>query len=327
MANGHFVISLDFELYWGLFDCRQLEEYGPNILGVRNSIPAMLEVFNDYNIKATFATVGFLFAKNKDELTRFIPPTKPTYNNQGLSPYIHEINNTGDNEKDDPYHFGYDLLELIRKFNHEIACHTFCHYFVSEPGQTTDQFDVDLKAAISIAKHKSIDLTSIVFPRNQYSDEYLNICRMNGIKCFRGTEQSWLYRSRSYEKESQIRRALRLVDAYVNLSGHHGYTKDYMTSHTPINIPSSRFLRPFNPSLSFLDGFRLKRIKNGMKHAAKNNLTYHLWWHPHNFGLHLNDNIKFLKNILDYYKSLQKQFGFQNLTMNQLSNQLIKNGE
>ena len=42
---GAFVISLDFELFWGVRDSKSLADYGANILGVRQAIPAMLELF------------------------------------------------------------------------------------------------------------------------------------------------------------------------------------------------------------------------------------------------------------------------------------------
>ena len=33
----------------------------------------------------------------------------------------------GNNEMDDPYHYGMSLINLIRKENHEISTLTFCH--------------------------------------------------------------------------------------------------------------------------------------------------------------------------------------------------------
>lgn len=43
--SGGFVISLDFELHWGVRDHRSVDEYRPNLLGVRQALPAMLELF------------------------------------------------------------------------------------------------------------------------------------------------------------------------------------------------------------------------------------------------------------------------------------------
>ena len=75
--KGKLVISLDFELLWGMRDKRTISNYGKNILGGRMAISKMLEVFTEFDISATFATVGFLFAKDKEELLTFSPESKP----------------------------------------------------------------------------------------------------------------------------------------------------------------------------------------------------------------------------------------------------------
>ena len=44
MKNSKFVISLDFELHWGVFDAYG-DKYNDNILGARQAIPEILELF------------------------------------------------------------------------------------------------------------------------------------------------------------------------------------------------------------------------------------------------------------------------------------------
>ena len=56
---GIFTISLDFELHWGVHDQRPLAAYARNLLGAREAIPRMLELFDA--IALTWATVGLLF--------------------------------------------------------------------------------------------------------------------------------------------------------------------------------------------------------------------------------------------------------------------------
>ena len=65
---GTLIVSLDFELFWGMLDVCKLEDYRDNVLGGRKAIPQMLELFEKYGIHATWATVGFLFAENYEEL-------------------------------------------------------------------------------------------------------------------------------------------------------------------------------------------------------------------------------------------------------------------
>ena len=52
-----------------------------------------------------------------------------------------------------------------------------------------------------------------------------------------------------------------------------------------------------------------------LTYAAKKGLVYHLWWHPHNFGDHTEDNLAFLKMILDRYPMLKKAYGMESLNM------------
>ena len=67
--------------------------------------------------------------------------------------------------------------------------------------------------AIQVGKEKGIPLTSLIFPRNQVNDTYLNLIKDLGIISYRGTEKSWLYQAKNFEQESSFRRALRLIDA------------------------------------------------------------------------------------------------------------------
>src|SRR5262245_13071649 len=60
-AFGALVISLDFELHWGVRDKRPVDgSYRENLLGAREAIPRMLDLFEEFGIAATWATVGFL---------------------------------------------------------------------------------------------------------------------------------------------------------------------------------------------------------------------------------------------------------------------------
>lgn len=324
--TGKFVISLDFELFWGVRDKRTIENYGTNILGVQLAIPAMLSLFDKYGVKGTFSTVGFLFAKNKEELLASCPEMKPQYKEANLSPY-NSFDTVGHNEQDDPYHFGYSLLQQIKEKNHhEIGTHTFCHYYCLEPGQTPETFRQDLLAAKKIAATHGIVVRSLVFPRNQFNEEYLSVCREVGIDSYRGNPASWLYAGRNKNDESLLRRAFRFADTYLNLTGHHCHTKEYVMSSLLLNIAASRFLRPFSPKLAILDGLRLRRIKRAMLHAAKHKKLFHLWWHPHNFGVNLQQNINFLEKILQYYEQLQRDYQFSSITMSGLTDEISKKG-
>lgn len=327
MKNGKFVVSLDFEIFWGVRDTVNVGKYKNNLLAVHKVIPLMLQMFKKYNIHATFATVGFLFSENKEELISNVPDKKPQYSNRNLSPYEEHFNYVGENESVDLLHFGSSLIEQIKKEKHEIGSHTFSHYYCLEKGQTKEDFRQDLLSAKKIASPKGIELKSLVFPRDQYNKEYLDICKEMGFISFRGNERSKLFSSKTQGKFLFLRRPFRLLDSYFNLSGHNCYSSEEMKNETLINIPSSRFLRPHNKKLNALENLRLKRIKNSMTYAAKNKLAFHLWWHPHNFGNNISTNFSFLEKILLHYQNLNGQYHFESVSMSDLANELINSNE
>ncbi|RYY99685.1 MAG: polysaccharide deacetylase [Chitinophagaceae bacterium] len=316
MQFGKLVISLDFELYWGVRDTISLDMYRANILGEQTVIPRLLETFGKYDVRATFAVVGFLFFEKKEELLRHVPAQIPHYQDPAFSPYEGYFDGLGANWKEDPYHFCPHLIALIREQpQHELATHTYSHYYCLEPGQTAADFEADLGMAIEVAAREGIRFETLVFPRNQYNNDYLEVCRRHGINCVRSNESSWIYEPRNRKQETLMRRGLRLLDTYVPLSGNHAWDLRSIPPDLPVNVPSSAFLRPYLPQLAFLEKMRLARIKRSMTHAAQNGLVYHLWWHPHNFGIHQNENFAFLEEILKHYRHLHAVYGFESVTM------------
>ena len=115
-----------------------------------------------------------------------------------------------------------------------------------------------------------------------------------------------------------VQRAIRLIDAYLNLSGHNTYDFINCIRNKPFNFPASRFLRSYSKRLAFLDGLRLRRIKKAMDDAAINNKIFHLWWHPHNFGINTIENINFLSKIMEHYNHLKKKYSMSSLNMGEL---------
>ncbi|MCR9263395.1 MAG: polysaccharide deacetylase family protein [Flavobacteriaceae bacterium] len=329
--NGSLVISLDFELLWGVRDKKTIASYGQDIENVKYVIPRLLKVFADYDVKATFSTVGFLFAHNKEELLTYVPQEKPTYINKNLSPYNGHFDLLEESSLTDPYHYAPELITQIKSDQrHSLGTHTFSHYYCLESGQTLDQFKADIVSAKRIAENNGIQLQSIVFPRNQCNIDYLNVCQELGIASYRGNEKSWAFegnRNKTGRLWMYGRRLGRGLDAYFNIFGHHCYTWDELRFKDPIyNLPSSRLLRSYSKKLGFLEFLKIRRIKKSMKHAAKHNKVFHLWWHPHNFGSNMDQNFKNLEKILTMYQALNKKYGFMSHSMESLVEKLEKDG-
>src|SRR5439155_23877914 len=131
------------ELDWGVRDSRTFRKYGDNLLGVRQAVPAILELFERYEIHATWATVGFLFCRTRAELLAAAPSLRPAYEDPKLDPY-RAMEEIGECEDTDPFHYAASLIALIRRRRfQEIASHTFSHYYCLEPGQDAGCFEED----------------------------------------------------------------------------------------------------------------------------------------------------------------------------------------
>ncbi|NNJ74067.1 MAG: polysaccharide deacetylase family protein [Anderseniella sp.] len=311
--GGSLCISLDFELMWGVRDKRTTDQYGANITGGRDAVRQMLDMFHRNDIRATWATVGLLFCETKEEMLASLPEQQPTYTDQMLSNYTY-LDEVGENEAKDPYHFAPSLVAQIKACpGQEVATHTFSHYYCLEPGQTRAQFAADLDAAIKVAAKHQITFKSIVFPRNQYDESSIAECTRRGISIYRGNETSWMYRPGARADQTLARRAIRLTDSYVNLSGTN--TSSVNTNMAVANVRSSRFLRPYSRRFRNLEPLRLSRITAAMTAAARHGETFHIWWHPHNMGANQSENLDTLRRIIDHFITLRCEHGMCSLAM------------
>lgn len=313
--NGIFLISLDFELHWGPFE-RYPQDYVSFFRSTREGILRTLELFREYEIHATWATVGMLFSSTKEELVEFTPSLKPNYTQPNLSSY-NIFDQVGNSEEEDPSHFAKSLIEQIKKTpNQEVGSHTFSHYFACEEGQDLEAFEADYMAAENIARKNKIELRSLVFPRNQVNFRYLPFLASRNVLTIRSNPKAWFYDfSQSSEKFNSLKyRLMRACDLVLPISNTL-FERGKVEENVPLMIPASRFLRPYKKRDYFLNTLKLKRVKNEMLSAAKSQRNYHLWWHPHNFGHELDANIKYLKSILEHYNFLKEKYGFQSLSM------------
>ena len=323
MKKAALLVSLDFEMFWGVRDLYTLEARKDNLMQVRSAVSRILELFERYEVHATWATVGLLFTRSRKEMMAAIPEIRPSYAQARLSPYP-ELETVGENEQGDPFHYGSSMIRKIRDTPHqEIGTHTFSHYYCLEDGQTETQFRADLETAIDLAAKWDIDLRSLVFPRNQVNDAYLGTLRQLGIQSYRGASSHWIYRPRKREAENQFRRALRLIDAFVNLSGHHTLSYDELRQGPPFNFAASRLLREFNPSLGIFEPLRMRRICSGLDYAAKTGRVYHLWCHPEELASNQDRNMAALKTVLERFARLRDRGQMESFTMAELSHRML----
>ncbi|MBR9789253.1 MAG: hypothetical protein GYB40_15105 [Vibrionaceae bacterium] len=312
--SGTFCISLDYELIWGMHDCIT-EDYLVNISKANEAAKAIFDKLNKFDVKCTWAIVGLAALKGNEELLNVMSSgVKFNYFDEELNS-ISRIESLS-NMKSCFLRFDKLFDCICEHKNHEVASHTFSHLYLLETSSPVKDFKVDhdlFSSNLSLSE----GLKSVVFPRNQYTNEVINSLSDMGYTHFRGNQRNWIYKPRSGEQTSFILRVFRYLDSFVNISGHNSYSHDELVSeHRVKNVPASFFLRPSVNSV--VDYFMLKRIKKSMTYSARNNKVFHLWWHPHNFGKNLESNLRNLNSILVHYIYLKEKYNYKTLQMKEL---------
>lgn len=307
--SGTLIVSLDFELYWGMQDVRPLEAYRENVLGGRAAVPRLLALFRAHGVHATWAVVGLLLADDAADARRRLPDVPPAYANPARNACRLLDGDLPDREPD--CFFAGDLVARIAaEPGMELASHTFSHYYCREPGQTVDRFRDDMAAALAVAREHGYALTSAVLPRNECEGPYIAALADLGFTAYRGEEDDWIHRR---VKPRPLMRLLRLADVYLPLTGQRGFTP--RREHGVWNLAGTRMFKPIFPPLRPLEGLKLWRLKRHMRHAAKHGEVCHIWWHPHNVGVRTEAHLLQLEDIFSYYETLRDRYGMRSLNM------------
>jgi peptidoglycan/xylan/chitin deacetylase (PgdA/CDA1 family) len=315
--SGIFTISLDFELHWGVFDKKDRMARKACYQNTLQLIKPMLDMFTQYGVHVTWATVGSLFAKDEAEWKALKPTIEPSYGNAVYSAYKWAEEN-GLAAEHTWAHFAPEEVQAILQYpGQELGTHTFSHYYCMEPQTTPEAFAADLRAAKKAAEKFGVNPISLVFPRNQFNTDYLKICYAEGIRAVRSNPNNWFWTPVANEGNSLMRKIFRTGDGYMQMGNRTSYPLSSIqaASGEPLQLPASRLLRSWSPKYGFTNTLRMRRLLQEMTDAAKRKECYHLWWHPENFGDYPKENMEDLKTILQHYQWCQQQFGMESWNM------------
>jgi hypothetical protein len=320
---GALVISLDFELHWGMRDHvdRQSPTYG-ELAPSRQTVAELAELFAGRGIRATWATVGLLFGSTAAEVEGCLPERRPSYRRPELDPYVEPI---GADEEGDPEHLAGSLVRLLAGTpGQEVASHTFSHFYCLEEGQGDQDLAADLAAAQAIAGIHGLRLTSLVLPRNQWDPRYAPTVLAAGFTCIRGPQPGWAHTSRPQGGQSRLRRAVRLADTYGGVHPPPTLAWGAVRGRDGLcDVPASAFLRPYAPGRKRLQPLQRQRLVAGMRDAARRGRIFHLWWHPHNFTRYPTESFAFLGELLDEFDRLSASDGMVSLTMGDVASAVV----
>lgn len=311
--RGLFVVSIDFEMAWGgVFNEYILKNNLDLYKKTRKAIIAIIELFEKYQISATWAFVGHLMLENCEKI------------NNTKHPYIVRPNYSWLNKdwfhsdpcaRDDLNSIWYadDVLKNVMscKVKQEVASHSFSHILFGEEGCSKECAESDIRKCVEVASSYDIDLTSFVFPC--HSEGHKDILKKYGFNIYRSRGVEWYSKIRN----SQLKRLALKIDKIFAINPSTGSLG--IDEHGLYNIPGNMCYYRYTGWKSILTYKKVvKQAKKGIDLAIRKGEVFHFWFHPYQIADGLYDSIHDLEEIL-YHAHAKAEAGLiKNRTMKQL---------
>lgn len=311
--NGTLVISLDFELFWGMADFGNAHAYRNTIENVHNVVPKLLDLFKKHSVHATWATVGAIFAHNDKEFLEHLPtPIAPQ--TIGIMYKLGILPEKDETKCPRSMLFAPALVKLISETpGQELGTHTYSHYYCELKSSKPDEFSREINSAKAIMEKNGYNCKSIVFPRNQVHEEYVYAAANQGVYIYRGVESGKLQQEKVKGKKGLL---IWYGDNYIPIQRVQSYAFEEIGKEGYVyNVRNTRFFKPFRPKYRFIEKLKLWRYKLEMRRAAKRGEVYHIYWHPHNFAENTDINFRQMGELLSYFSKLQKKYGMKSMNM------------
>jgi peptidoglycan/xylan/chitin deacetylase (PgdA/CDA1 family) len=290
---GSFVLTLDTELIWGSFDHMSAAEFEARYPDVRSTIRALVEMFDRYEMAATWAVLGHVFLRechrgaDGSAHPELVHPEQSWFSGDWLA-----ADPCTDRERD-PLWYGDDVLDLIQSARtpQEIGCHSFSHALFDDPALTAEAIRSDLGRCIELARGRGLELRSFVFPRNR--EGHHELLREHGFRAFRGVDPTW-----HASVPGPAGRAAHLLDQ--------GMALPPPVSHPVERLPglwdvpgSMLFMHRSGLRRAVPLGSRVLKAKIGLRRATGGRV-FHLWTHPFNVASDPRGLLRALEEIVRY---------------------------
>jgi hypothetical protein len=304
LDRGVFVISLDFELAWGTRGRPAAKHVAPFLAGTRQAVRGLLELFERYEVGATWALVGGLLLGARGRRER----------HPWLADGQFADIPAGDSSTA-PHWYAEDVLEWLvhHPVPQEIGCHTLTHQFVDPGPAGREAFREELRRFRQLFHDLYLEQpTSFIFPKAKMG--HFEVLAEEGFRCIRGPESKWF---ESLPGEL-VPASLRLADARLAIRPKVGLPEK--CSEGLWVLPSSQFYSPFMSVGRYVSvDARVRKAIKGLRHAARRRRVFHLWTHPFNLGVRTAELLEGWGRILREAQRLRDEGALDILTMRELT--------
>lgn len=293
-GQASFVLSLDTELIWGIFHQMSPEQFAAGYPDVRNTIRAILELLERYEIAATWAVVGHLFLDRCERDGAGVAHPEMVHPSQSFWREDWYSRDPCSSLARDSLWYGPDILDMIQgaKVDQEIGSHSFAHPRYGDRELTREAAASDLDACLAVARARGIELRSFVYPGN--AEAYHDLLAARGFTAFRGTGP----------EEDRIRSLPRLAQRPARLASQILGTTPLVSR--PVerlpglwDIPASMLLLTrAGPRRLSTHRARVRKVRSGIAAARRTGGIFHLWTHPWNLADDPGFHLGVLRDIL-----------------------------
>lgn len=291
--RGSVTFSLDFELAWAWqyarMDLGEAIAYG---LRERAQVPRILRALEEFDIPATWATVGHLFLESckRDEnglahphLTRPEHFESEFWSFRAGDWYQHD---PATNVRKDPAWYAPDLIEMLLASGsqQEVACHGFSHMGFGSycPDAVAD---AELQECVNVMRPVGLRPGTLVFPGNEPGK--LEQVRSHGFRTVRYYPEPWAELTLPVRDEYGLWRTQGSICLEL-------------------------------PSATASADKRLSLLKRYIDRAAATRMNVHIWFHP---SIPEPQMESLMRPIFRYCAELRERGSMDILTMNSLVDQ------
>ncbi|AXR78681.1 Peptidoglycan/xylan/chitin deacetylase, PgdA/CDA1 family [Natrarchaeobaculum sulfurireducens] len=287
---GSVVFSLDAELGWGFHDLA--EPPVQRVEAGRRGWEHCLELFEEFDVPATWAIVGHLLLESCDGRHAAHPAPAGWF----------ERERTDWRDRED-LRFAPDLVDavLASSVDHEFASHSFSHVLFGQPEVDREIAAAELERAVDLAAEWDQSIDSFVYPRNDIG--HRDVLAEYGVRAYRG--------------RSPTRDGVRgLFDAAVRSQS--PLVRPTVDEYGLVNVPASLFLFGFEgPARTVTESVwtdpMVLQARRGIDEAAARDGIFHIWFHPNN--LTRPRDARRLRTILAYVDRTRRGTGLEVETM------------
>lgn len=309
--KGQFTISLDTEIAWGKIESNRREQFYPLFENTKDVIERLIDLFDQYEIPATWGIVGRLVEKEKP----FISKLENFYPNQ-TDALLYNDNKR--NKSDNSYLYYPKLLDLLKqaKVEHDIGSHSYSHIVFNNvrtiKGVEKEVAQKDFIAGQKLFSNNGLTPKSFIYPLNAVG--HTELLKESGFTCYRGDTISSFSNYPSF-----LRRLLRQLELFFPIC-----PETIDTSIQPnklVCIPGSMHFKIIHLGIKKHIPFSVlerKAIK-GLNKAVTTQKCFHLWFHPFDFGWKTQKHFDAFEKTLEHAATLRQKGKLDIKTMAQMA--------